>query len=108
MMRLARLSTLVFTASFLSSCGSPPEPDANGAQSAGLDAADMLGYLESKIDIAEDKFIQLAERCQKSRTIGGRWRAYGRVGDLPPHRGGHWYGGALMDVPDPGGHSCNE
>jgi len=102
MMRSARLCTLVLTASFLSSCGSPPEPDATEAQSAGLDAADMLGYLESKIDIAEDKFIQLAEAVPEESYDWRPMEGVRSFREIFLHiAADNWYGGALMDVPTP-------
>jgi len=102
MIRLARPTMLVFAASLLVGCDPPPEAADAAAEPAGIAAADMLAYLESKIDIAEDKFIQLAEAVPEESYD---WRP---MEDVRSFReiflhiaADNWYGGALMGVQTP-------
>jgi len=67
-----------------------------------LAGSDMLAYLEAKIDIADDKFMQLAEVIPEESYD---WRPMDGVRSFREvflHiAADNWYGGALMGIPTP-------
>ena len=67
-----------------------------------IEAPDMLGYLELKIDIADDKFMQLAEAIPEDRYDWAPMEGVRTFRQVFLHiAADNWYGGALMGIPTP-------
>lgn len=108
MIRIIRSFALVLLPFLATACTIESHNDTGDAtrtddtETASLTAPDMLRYLEAKIDIADDKFMQLAEVIPEELYD---WRPMAGVRSFREvflHvAADNWYGGALMGIPTP-------
>jgi uncharacterized damage-inducible protein DinB len=62
----------------------------------------MLSYLEAQVDIARDKFTQLAEAIPEEAYDWRPMEGVRSFGEIFIHvAADNWYGGALMGIPTP-------
>jgi uncharacterized damage-inducible protein DinB len=108
MNRSTRTTTLLLLPLIVSACtiqsndagGEEPGPD--DAESASLAGSEMLGYMEAKIDIADDKFMQLAEAIPEDMYDWRPMEGVRSFREVFIHvAADNWYGGALMGIPTP-------
>jgi len=107
MNRITRSAAALLVPLIVSTCTvESHEPDGAGEAAQGgtasIDASDMLGYLELKIDIADDKFMQLAEAIPEEMYDWAPMEGVRTFRQIFIHiAADNWYGGALMDIPTP-------
>ena len=74
----------------------------SAATEMGLAGTDMLSYLEAKIDIADDKFMQLAEAVPEELYDYRPMEGVRSFREVFVHiAADNWYGGSLMGIPTP-------
>jgi uncharacterized damage-inducible protein DinB len=77
-----------------------PEPHDGG--SLPISAPDMLGYLEAKVDIADNKFMQLAEAVPEELYDWQPMEGVRSFREIFVHiAADNWYGGALLGTATP-------
>lgn len=109
MNRITRSAALLMFPLLIASCAVESHDDDGGETehaddmgTASIDASDMLGYLELKIDIADDKFMQLAEAIPEELYDWAPMEGVRTFRQIFIHiAADNWYGGALMDIPTP-------
>ncbi len=87
----------------LGACESEPPPEHGQATAdPAISAADMLSYLEAKIDIADDKFMELAEAIPEESYDWRPMEGVRSFREIFIHvAADNWHGGALMGIPTP-------
>jgi hypothetical protein len=88
----------------LAACDTAPDAQSAEAPMSGtaIEASDMLAYLEAKIDIADDKFMQLAEAIPEESYDWRPMEGVRSFREVFIHiAADNWYGGALMGIPTP-------
>ncbi len=103
MNRIARTTALLLLAA---ACSTDSEANAASnafdATPATLSDADMLAYLEAKIDIADGKFVQLAEAIPEDLYDWRPMEGVRTFREIFLHiAADNWYGGALMGIDTP-------
>jgi DinB superfamily len=108
MNRAARLLSQLLLALFASACTIESQDNDvardsdEAADLTTIDASDMLGYLEAKIDIADDKFMQLAEAIPEDLYDWAPMEGVRTFREIFLHiAADNWYGGSLMGVETP-------
>ena len=98
---LANLALLALLA--LAACdAAPPAERAEAPSSAGIEATDMLAYLEAKIDIADEKFMQMAEAIPEESYDWRPMEGVRSFREVFIHvAADNWNGGALMGIATP-------
>jgi len=97
-------STLTLVALLPLACSPAETGEPSGASDMSDDLAgrEMLAYLEAKIDIADDKFMQMAEAIPEELYDYRPMEGTRSFRDVFIHiAADNWFGGALMDIPTP-------
>lgn len=98
-----RRATTLVAALFLGGCASEaPVEDARDPVDSGVSASDMLSYLEAKVDIADQKLMQLAEAIPEASYDWRPMEGVRSFREIFVHvAADNWYGGALLGIPTP-------